>query len=221
MAAHRSARRSGRTGDLRPLCPSRPFPSPGTAAGVHRLRAERPQGPSACTDRDDVAGRDERGDGRRRHLPGIGVLRPWEDQEPDQLARPRPHQGGQAAPRPRQREDRPVPHLDTGRQSRHGPDRQYAGRLRPDLAPAHRPAPPHLCRAGPRGRRSHRPQDPLHRTAAGRLQHGGRFIGPLGGVQELLSRYRGDNIFDTSKFTTRFPDFAVTSYREGITRILS
>ncbi|MFC8866687.1 NAD-dependent epimerase/dehydratase family protein [Streptomyces sp. NPDC057148] len=49
---------------------------------------------------------------------------------------------------------------------------------------------------------------------------GGRFIGPLGEVQELLPRYRGDNIFDAAKFTTRFPDFAVTSYEEGITELL-
>ncbi|MFE1210285.1 NAD-dependent epimerase/dehydratase family protein [Streptomyces albidoflavus] len=49
---------------------------------------------------------------------------------------------------------------------------------------------------------------------------GGRFVGPLGEVRELLPRYRGDNIFDTSKFATRFPDFVVTSYREGITEIL-
>ncbi|MFF6834383.1 MULTISPECIES: NAD-dependent epimerase/dehydratase family protein [unclassified Streptomyces] len=49
---------------------------------------------------------------------------------------------------------------------------------------------------------------------------GGRFVGPLGEVQELLPRYRGDNIFDTSKFTARFPDFDVTSYREGIGEIL-
>ncbi|NUV30169.1 MULTISPECIES: NAD-dependent epimerase/dehydratase family protein [Streptomyces] len=49
---------------------------------------------------------------------------------------------------------------------------------------------------------------------------GGRFVGTLGEVQELLPRYRGDNIFDTAKFATRFPDFTVTSYREGITEIL-
>ncbi|MFT4229772.1 MAG: NAD-dependent epimerase/dehydratase family protein, partial [Microbacterium sp.] len=35
-------------------------------------------------------------------------------------------------------------------------------------------------------------------------------------AEELLPRYRQDNIFDSSKFTTRFPDFAITSYREGI-----
>ncbi|MFE5729611.1 NAD-dependent epimerase/dehydratase family protein [Streptomyces sp. NPDC056528] len=49
---------------------------------------------------------------------------------------------------------------------------------------------------------------------------GGCFIGQLKEVQELLPRYRGDNIFDTSKFTARFPDFTVTSYRKGITKIL-
>ncbi|MFE9016227.1 NAD-dependent epimerase/dehydratase family protein [Streptomyces cyaneofuscatus] len=50
---------------------------------------------------------------------------------------------------------------------------------------------------------------------------GGRFIGQLGETQELLPRYSGDNIFDPSKFTTRFPDFPVTSYDEGMTEILS
>ena len=38
---------------------------------------------------------------------------------------------------------------------------------------------------------------------------------------ELMPRYRQDNIFDSSKFTIRFPDFPVTTYREGITEILS
>lgn len=36
---------------------------------------------------------------------------------------------------------------------------------------------------------------------------------------ELLSRYKHDNIFDDSKFRKRFPDFAVTSYRQGIEQI--
>lgn len=49
---------------------------------------------------------------------------------------------------------------------------------------------------------------------------GGRFIGQLKEVQELLPRYRGDNIFDTSKFTAWFPDFTITSPHEGITEIL-
>ncbi|MGY1433566.1 NAD-dependent epimerase/dehydratase family protein [Streptomyces reniochalinae] len=39
-------------------------------------------------------------------------------------------------------------------------------------------------------------------------------------VQELLPRYRQDNFFDSSKFTTRFRDFQFTSYREGIIQIL-
>lgn len=37
---------------------------------------------------------------------------------------------------------------------------------------------------------------------------------------ELMPRYRQDNIFDTTKFATRFPDFDVTTYREGIAEIL-
>lgn len=49
---------------------------------------------------------------------------------------------------------------------------------------------------------------------------GGRFNASLREVQELLPRYRGDNIFDATKFTARFPDFRVTTYREGITEIL-
>ncbi|MET7322817.1 NAD-dependent epimerase/dehydratase family protein [Streptomyces sp. NPDC005549] len=52
------------------------------------------------------------------------------------------------------------------------------------------------------------------------LRIGGRFVGPLGEVQELLPRYRGNNVFDASKFATRFPGFTVTTYREGITKIL-
>lgn len=38
---------------------------------------------------------------------------------------------------------------------------------------------------------------------------------------ELLPRYAIDNIFDSSKFKTRFPEFQVTSYKEGIETILS
>ncbi len=187
---------------------------------VDGLRAERPQGQGARRDRDDAAGRDERREGRGRRLPGAGVLRPGKDQEPDQLAGLRPDQGGQAAARPRQRADPPVPDLDAGRQPRHGPDRQHAGRLRPDLAPPHRPAPPHLRRAGPGGRGGHRTPHPVHRAAPRLLPSRRTLRRTLGEVQELLPRYRGDNIFDTAKFATRFPDFTVTSYREGITEIL-
>jgi len=35
-------------------------------------------------------------------------------------------------------------------------------------------------------------------------------------IRELLPRYRQDNLFDSSKFKRRFPDFAVTPYREGL-----
>ncbi|MGX8776601.1 NAD-dependent epimerase/dehydratase family protein [Propionibacterium freudenreichii] len=39
-------------------------------------------------------------------------------------------------------------------------------------------------------------------------------------VEELLPRYRQDNIFDSSKFMSRFPDFPVTSYRQGIQQLV-
>ncbi|WP_335981876.1 NAD-dependent epimerase/dehydratase family protein [Streptomyces sp. CA2R106] len=39
-------------------------------------------------------------------------------------------------------------------------------------------------------------------------------------AEELLPRYRQDNIFDASKFAARFPDFQVTSYPDGIARLL-
>jgi nucleoside-diphosphate-sugar epimerase len=39
-------------------------------------------------------------------------------------------------------------------------------------------------------------------------------------TKELFPRYKIDNIFDSSKFKTRFPDFIVTTYSEGIQRIL-
>ncbi len=39
-------------------------------------------------------------------------------------------------------------------------------------------------------------------------------------VEELLQRYRQDNVFDSSKFTARFPDFPVTSYPEGISQLV-
>ena len=43
---------------------------------------------------------------------------------------------------------------------------------------------------------------------------------PLKEMSELLPRYRGDNLFDSSKFDARFPDFEVTTNREGITQVL-
>ena len=39
-------------------------------------------------------------------------------------------------------------------------------------------------------------------------------------AEELLPRYRQDNVFDCSKFATRFPDFPITSYQEGISQLL-
>ncbi|ROI06690.1 MULTISPECIES: NAD-dependent epimerase/dehydratase family protein [unclassified Chryseobacterium] len=36
---------------------------------------------------------------------------------------------------------------------------------------------------------------------------------------ELLPRYKHNNIFDDSKFRNRFPDFEVTTYKQGISRI--
>ncbi len=50
---------------------------------------------------------------------------------------------------------------------------------------------------------------------------GRRFVSTLNEMYELLARYRGDNIFDSTKFTTRFPDFEVMTYREGVERILT
>ena len=38
-------------------------------------------------------------------------------------------------------------------------------------------------------------------------------------ISELLPRYKQDNLFDSSKFKRRFPDFAVTNYREGLCQI--
>lgn len=39
-------------------------------------------------------------------------------------------------------------------------------------------------------------------------------------TQELFPRYQIDNIFDSSKFKNRFPDFKVTTYSHGIKKIL-
>ncbi|SIR69887.1 NAD-dependent epimerase/dehydratase family protein [Williamsia sterculiae] len=50
---------------------------------------------------------------------------------------------------------------------------------------------------------------------------GGLFVQPLKEIQELLPRYHGDNIFDTSKFANRFPDFDVTTYSEGISQLMN
>ena len=39
-------------------------------------------------------------------------------------------------------------------------------------------------------------------------------------AEELLPRYRHNNIFESAKFTTRFPDFPITSYYNGIAQLL-
>ncbi|WP_340536894.1 NAD-dependent epimerase/dehydratase family protein [Nocardioides sp. GXZ039] len=92
------------------------------------------------------------------------------------------------------------------------------------------------------GQTWHLPVDPARSTYAGLIEIAsevtGRDIGyttvpgwmfKLGGlvnqqakeITELLPRYREDNVFESAKFAARFPDFAVTTYREGITRLLS
>jgi nucleoside-diphosphate-sugar epimerase len=40
-------------------------------------------------------------------------------------------------------------------------------------------------------------------------------------LQELLPRYKYDNIFISDKFKKQFPDFKFTSYQEGITQIIN
>eukprot|EP00429_Kryptoperidinium_foliaceum_P011939 CAMPEP_0176029728 /NCGR_PEP_ID=MMETSP0120_2-20121206/14613_1 /TAXON_ID=160619 /ORGANISM="Kryptoperidinium foliaceum, Strain CCMP 1326" /LENGTH=107 /DNA_ID=CAMNT_0017362959 /DNA_START=95 /DNA_END=418 /DNA_ORIENTATION=+ len=42
------------------------------------------------------------------------------------------------------------------------------------------------------------------------------FSKPLKETRELLPRYSCDNLFDSSKFQKRFPDFRITTYEEGI-----
>ena len=39
-------------------------------------------------------------------------------------------------------------------------------------------------------------------------------------IEELLPRYGTDCIFDSSKFKQRFPDFRVTTYVDGIRKII-
>ena len=35
-------------------------------------------------------------------------------------------------------------------------------------------------------------------------------------IRELLPRYEQDNLFDSTRFKRRFPEFKVTRYREGL-----
>lgn len=39
-------------------------------------------------------------------------------------------------------------------------------------------------------------------------------------LRELLPRYEHDNLFDSSKFKQRFPEFQVTTYRQGLEQVL-
>lgn len=48
---------------------------------------------------------------------------------------------------------------------------------------------------------------------------GGLFNKRLKEVQELLPRYEHDNLFNSDKFKKHFPEFQVTTYRQGIEQI--
>ncbi|MBF4161977.1 hypothetical protein [Nocardioides acrostichi] len=39
-------------------------------------------------------------------------------------------------------------------------------------------------------------------------------------ISRVLPCYRQDNLFGSTAFATRFPEFEVTTYREGVGRIL-
>lgn len=48
------------------------------------------------------------------------------------------------------------------------------------------------------------------------LAAAGLFSSKVREIKELLPRYAQDNLFDSSKFKHRFPEFEVTTYREGL-----
>ena len=50
---------------------------------------------------------------------------------------------------------------------------------------------------------------------------GAIFSKKLRELHELLPRYEYNNIFDSSKFKQRFPEFKITTYREGIEQIMN
>ena len=52
------------------------------------------------------------------------------------------------------------------------------------------------------------------------LKVAGLFSRPVRELWELLPRYAHDNLFDSSKFKQRFADFEVTSYTQGLQRLL-
>lgn len=51
------------------------------------------------------------------------------------------------------------------------------------------------------------------------LRTAGQISPKIGEIKELLPRYAADNIFDSSKFIQRFPEFHVTNYRSGLQKI--
>lgn len=51
------------------------------------------------------------------------------------------------------------------------------------------------------------------------LTAAGLFSREVREIQELLPRYEHDNLFDSTKFKRRFPEFGVTTYREGLEQI--
>lgn len=55
-------------------------------------------------------------------------------------------------------------------------------------------------------------------TVIGRwaLRVAGVFSKRVRAIEELLPRYAHDNLFDSTRFKRRFPDFQVTSYRRGL-----
>jgi nucleoside-diphosphate-sugar epimerase len=53
------------------------------------------------------------------------------------------------------------------------------------------------------------------------LKIGSFFNKQLKEIQELLPRYEHNNIFDSTKFKQRFPDFKVTTYKQGIEQIMN
>jgi len=61
----------------------------------------------------------------------------------------------------------------------------------------------------------------LKRSAAPKLMFkiGSLFNKSVKELLELLPRYEHDNIFDVSKFRKKFPDFQITSYKQGISII--
>lgn len=51
------------------------------------------------------------------------------------------------------------------------------------------------------------------------LAAAGLFSSKVREIEELLPRYEHDNLFDSTKFKRRFPEFEVTTYRDGLERI--